>query len=93
MNTIKQKDDNNSIGLLICRHRNEVITEYALRGINNPIGVSQYQWTTKLPENLSGCLPTIKQIKEKLSELERNSDRDVQDRFQQVFPSARGKQQ
>ena len=65
---LKQKEDNATLGILICKQRNEIITEYALRGINKPIGISEYQFTASLPENLKSSLPSIKQIEEHLSE-------------------------
>lgn len=67
---IKPKDDNPTIGILICKQRNEIVTEYALRQINSPIGVSEYQFTAQLPQNLKDCFPTIEQIGQRLSDVE-----------------------
>lgn len=67
--TLKQPQDNASIGILICKERNKIVTEYALRGINKPIGVSEYQLTEALPDNLKGSLPTIEQIEMQLQEV------------------------
>jgi hypothetical protein len=57
---LKHKDDQPSIGLLLCRSRNRVQVEYALRDVRKPIGVAQ--WETRiveaLPENLKGSLPS-----------------------------------
>lgn len=65
---MKHADDNPSIGLLLCRQRNHVTVEYALRGLRKPIGVAQ--WQTKLveslPKNLKGNLPTVEQIEAEL---------------------------
>jgi predicted nuclease of restriction endonuclease-like (RecB) superfamily len=67
---LRQKEDNATLGILICKQRNEIITEYALRGINRPMGISEYQFTARLPESLKDSLPTIEQIEEHLSEPE-----------------------
>jgi predicted nuclease of restriction endonuclease-like (RecB) superfamily len=64
--TLKQPEDHASIGILICKQHNKVIAEYALRGINKPIGISEYQLIEALPDNLKGILPTIEQIEEEL---------------------------
>lgn len=66
---LKPKEDNPTLGILICKQRNEIITEYALQGINKPIGVSEYL-SGPLPENIKDWLPTIQQIEEQLSDLE-----------------------
>ncbi|MBI0434494.1 YhcG family protein [Roseomonas sp. KE0001] len=50
----RQPGDNPSIGLILCRERNRVVVEYALRGLGSPIGVSQYR--VMLPEALPGAL-------------------------------------
>jgi len=66
---LKHKDDQPSIGLLLCRSRNRVQVEYALRDIRKPIGVAQ--WETRiveaLPEDLKGSLPTVEEIEAELS--------------------------
>lgn len=63
---LRQKDDNATLGILICKQRNEIITEYALRGINRPMGISEYQFTARLPEGLKDSFPTSEQIKRHL---------------------------
>jgi predicted nuclease of restriction endonuclease-like (RecB) superfamily len=65
---LKHQADNPSVGILICRQHNQVVTEYAIRGINRPMGITEYQYTAKLPENLKDSFPTIEQIEERLSE-------------------------
>ncbi len=66
---LKHKTDHPSIGILICKERNKVVAEYALRGINKPIGVSEYELTEKIPAKLKGKLPTIKQIENELKDI------------------------
>jgi predicted nuclease of restriction endonuclease-like (RecB) superfamily len=66
---LKHRSDQPSIGLLLCRSRNRVQVEYALRDIRKPIGVAE--WETKilekLPANLKGSLPTVEEIEAELT--------------------------
>lgn len=66
---IKTEQDNPTIGLLLCKTQNKVIAEYALSNINQPIGVSEYQLTQALPENLQSSLPSIEEIERELAKL------------------------
>ena len=65
---LRHLDDQPTIGLLLCKTRDRVIAEYALRDISKPIGVAE--WQTKLvhslPEPLRSNLPTIEQIESEL---------------------------
>jgi len=67
---IKQPEDKPTIGLLLCKGKNKVIAEYALRDINKPIGISQYETAIlkSLPDELKGTLPSIKEIEQELKE-------------------------
>ena len=58
-----------TIGLLLCRTRDQVVAEYALRDINKPIGVAQMQLTRLLPEDLKGDLPTVEALEAELGDL------------------------
>ncbi|MBL0710518.1 MAG: DUF1016 family protein [Colwellia sp.] len=64
---LKKENDQPTIGLLLCRTKNKLIAEYALKGINTPIGVSEYQLTQSLPDNLKSSLPSIKEIEHELA--------------------------
>lgn len=70
---LKHADDKPTIGLLLCRSKDKVIVEYALRDVNKPIGVAQ--WETKivesLPEELRGSLPTVEEIEAELMPAQR----------------------
>jgi hypothetical protein len=57
-----------AIGLILCRDKNRVIVEYALRDLSKPIGVSAYQLTRALPEEIRGSLPTIEELEAELSQ-------------------------
>lgn len=67
---IKDERDNPTIGILICRSKNDTVVEYALKDINKPIGVSEYQFTQILPENLKSSLPSIEEIEAELEEID-----------------------
>lgn len=59
---IKSELDNPTIGILLCRNKNNFETEFALRDINKPMGVSEFQLTEILPNELKSSLPTIEEI-------------------------------
>ncbi len=63
---LRHPDDKPTIGMILCKAKNKAIAEYALRAINQPIGVSTYQLRDTLPEQLQGSLPTIEQLEAEL---------------------------
>lgn len=63
---VKQEDDNPTIGILLCRDKNNIEAEFALRDINKPMGVSEFEITEHLPENLKSSLPTIEELENEL---------------------------
>lgn len=63
---IKSDTDNPTIGLILCKSKNKIEAEYALRDINKPIGISEYQITKSLPNDLKSILPSIEEIEENL---------------------------
>ena len=64
---IKAQDDKPTIGLLLCKTKNRLVAEYALSGIEKPIGVADYQLVRALPEPLDTCLPSIEELESELS--------------------------
>ena len=64
---IKAPDDKPTIGLLLCKKQNRLVAEYALSGMNKPIGVAEYQLVRSLPEPLDTSLPTIEEIEAELA--------------------------
>lgn len=66
---LRGEKDNPTIGMLICKSKNNTVVEYALRGIEKPLGVSEYKLTTVLPKGLKSSLPTIEQIEEEFKHL------------------------
>lgn len=71
---IKSKEDNPTIGILLCKSRDKVIAEYAVRDIQKPIGVSEYWLTKAIPEDLKTDLPSIQEIESELNKP--NSEND-----------------
>jgi len=64
---LKHPQDGPTIGLLLCKSKNEVVAEYALRDNNRPIGVAHYQLVESLPAELQTSLPSIEQIERELA--------------------------
>lgn len=64
---LKHKNDEPSIGLILCKSKNKFIAEYALRDMKKPVGVSEMQILNTLPDNLKGDLPTIEELEAKLN--------------------------
>jgi len=64
---LKAPDDNPTIGLLLCKTKNQLVAEYALSGMAKPMGVAEYQLLRALPEPLDTSLPTVEQLEEELN--------------------------
>lgn len=69
---LKGEQDENTIGLLLCKGKDEVLAEYALKGYNQPLGVSDYQISKAVPEELKSSLPDISKLENELSKKEVN---------------------
>lgn len=67
---LRHPADAPSIGLVLCKSRERVTVEYALRNTATPIGVAEFQLTEALPAELADNLPSVQQIEEELSGLE-----------------------
>lgn len=67
---LKQDNDQPTIGLLLCRDKNNIEVEFALRDLNKPMGVSEYTLVETLPDNLKGALPTVEEIEQDLQQLQ-----------------------
>ena len=65
---LRHPSDNPSLGLLLCKNRDKVVAEYALRDMNKPIGVAEYQLVQALPKELQTDLPCIEDIESELRE-------------------------
>jgi hypothetical protein len=73
---LRHPDDQPSIGIILCKTKERIVAEYALRDINQPIGISEYRLAESLPEKLQGSLPTIEELETELSgEIENAEER------------------
>ena len=67
--TLRGEHDSKTIGLLLCNGGDKVVAQYALSGYDQPIGVSDYQLSKAIPDNLKSALPTVEEVEEELSKL------------------------
>ena len=67
--TLRGEHDNKTIGLLLCNGGDKVVAQYALSGYDQPIGVSDYQLSEAIPDNLKSALPTIEEVEEELTKI------------------------
>ena len=65
--TLRGEHDNKTIGLLLCNGGDKVVAQYALSGYDQPIGVSDYQLSRAIPDDLRSTLPSIEEVEEELS--------------------------
>lgn len=65
--TLRGEHDNKTIGLLLCNGGDKVVAQYALSGYDQPIGVSDYQLSKAIPDNLKSALPTLEEVEEELN--------------------------
>jgi hypothetical protein len=63
---LKQPMDQPTIGLILCKGKNQVTVEYALRDSAKPMGIAEFRHLEALPEGLKGSLPTIEEIEAEL---------------------------
>ena len=64
---LRGENDNKTIGLLLCKGKDEVVAQYALTGYDQPIGISDYQLSKAIPENLKSALPSVEEVEEELA--------------------------
>ena len=67
--TLRGEHDNKTIGMLLCNGGDKVVAQYALSGYDQPIGVSDYQLSKAIPDNLKSALPTIEEVEEELTKI------------------------
>ena len=72
---LRGPEDGPTIGLLLCRGKDGLVVEYALRDIGKPIGVSTFRVTEALPAELRSSLPTVEQLEAELAHLEVNDEK------------------
>ena len=66
---LKEPEDKPTIGLILCLNKDNIEAEFSLRDINKPIGISEFQITEILPENLKSSLPTIQEIEQEFKKI------------------------
>ena len=79
---LRGEKDNKTIGLLLCKGKDEIVAQYALTGYDQPIGISDYQLSKAVPDSLKSTLPSIEQVEEDLTMLldnEKNKQKDIFD--------------
>ena len=64
--TMRHSTDQETIGLILCQNNDTIVAEYALRSLKKPIGISEYELTRILPDNLKSILPSIEDIEDEL---------------------------
>lgn len=64
---LRHEQNNPSIGLILCKHKDKIDAEYSLRDIQKPIGISEYKLTQALPKKFKSQLPTVEQLEFQLS--------------------------
>ena len=65
---LKRDGDNPTVGLLICKDKDEVMAHYALEGYNNPLGISEYELSKLFPKDFRSTLPSIEDIEKELGD-------------------------
>ena len=65
--TVAHKEDKPTIGLVLCQEKNQIVAEYSLKNMSQPIGISEYELTEILPKEFESSLPTIEMIENELA--------------------------
>lgn len=66
--TLKGEGDTQTIGLLICKTKDNILAKYAVETSTEPIGISEYELNALMPKDFKGTLPTIEELEQGLSE-------------------------
>lgn len=64
---LRHPEDQPSLGLILCRTKNRIVAEYALRDVAKPLGIAEFRHLEALPEQLRGTLPTIEELEAELA--------------------------
>ncbi|MEA2034928.1 MAG: PDDEXK nuclease domain-containing protein [Euryarchaeota archaeon] len=67
---LKTDRDEPTVGILLCKSHDDLVVEYALSDIRKPIGVSEYELFSSLPDDLKDSFPTVEQLEEELRSLD-----------------------
>jgi predicted nuclease of restriction endonuclease-like (RecB) superfamily len=63
---LRHPDDQPSIGMILCKSRNKVVAEYAVRDLQKPVGIAEYRVTSALPQELQSGLPSVEELERRL---------------------------
>lgn len=88
--TLKGRYDESSIGLILCKTKNRIVAEYALRDTNKPIGIAEYKIGAMLPEDIKGELPSIEEIEQKLDKELQEQQNPVDARLKAIKEKLKG---
>ena len=72
--TLKGEDDNKTVGILVCKIKDNTLAKHIVNGVCLPVGISEYQLSNLIPEKCKSFLPTIEELEEK----EEKKDEKVQ---------------
>lgn len=86
---LRHAHDQPTIGLILCQTKDNLLAEYALAGIDKPIGVSSYELTRALPASLQSALPTVEQLEAELSAPAAVKDKPSRQRAAKKTPAKR----
>lgn len=75
---LRHDQDRATIGILLCKSKNNLVVEYALRDMVKPLGVAEYRLAQALPDHLKGSLPTVEQLEAELRSIEMSSSRETE---------------
>lgn len=89
---VKAPDDKPTIGLLLCKTKKRTVAEYALSGIDKPIGVAEYELVRALPETLLTSLPTVEELESELEAIDDESNDPIGKHDSQVDGKEKGEQ-
>ena len=73
-----REGDAPTIGLLICKTKDNVLAQYAVKSISEPVGISEYQLNNLMPENFRGTIPSVEEIEKELSDIPLFQKNDIQ---------------
>lgn len=88
--TLKGRHDEPSIGLILCKTKNKIIAEYALRDTSKPIGIAEYKIAERLPEDIKGKLPSIEEIEQKLDKELQEQQNPIDARLKAIKEKLKG---
>ena len=63
---VKTKEDNPSIGVILCKSKDKIIAEYSIKDMTKPIGIAEYTLTNAIPDNIKDNMPTIEELEQNL---------------------------